>query len=99
MEKVWAAFFALVKPVSTMANPVCMNMTRKPVIRVHVMLIAILLCPTVSMTSIRVGLAASFTVTSAAVPVTAPVGSGPLGSAGTGAGAATAGDCVGAGAA
>ncbi len=43
MEKVWAAFLARVKPVSTMANPVCMNMTRKPVIRVHVMLIAILL--------------------------------------------------------
>ncbi len=48
-------------------------------IRVQTMLIAILLWPTVSITSASVGLAASFTATSAAVPVVAPVGSGPRG--------------------
>ncbi len=51
MEKVWAAFLARVKPVSTMANPACMNMTRKPQTRVQTMLMEILLWPTVSMTS------------------------------------------------
>ena len=86
IDIVCAAFFARVKPVSTIANPACMNMTRKPVSRVQTMLIAILLWPTVSMTSTSVGLAASFTATSAAVPVTAPVGSGPRG---VGAGAAS----------
>ncbi len=29
------AFFARVSPVSTIANPACMNMTRNPQIRVH----------------------------------------------------------------
>ena len=91
MEKVWAAFLARVKPVSTMANPVCMNMTRKPAIRVQTMLMEILLWPTVSITSARVGLAGSFTGTSAAVPVVAPVGSGPLGAAGAAGAGATAG--------
>src|SRR5438034_9719145 len=99
IDIVWAAFLARVKPVSTMANPACMNMTRKPVIRVQTMLMEILLWPTVSITSARVGLAGSFTGTSAAVPVTAPVGSGPLGSAGAATGAADAGDSAGVGAA
>src|SRR6266699_4672492 len=99
IENVWAAFLARVNPVSTIANPACMNMTRKPVMSVQTMLIEILLWPTVSMTSARVGFAGSFTGTSAAVPVTAPVGSGPLGSAGAAAGAAAAGDSAGAGAA
>ena len=40
MPKVWAAFLARVKPVSTMANPACMNITRKPVMSVHTKLIA-----------------------------------------------------------
>src|SRR5206468_1106949 len=68
-------------------------------IRVQTMLMEILLWPTVSITSARVGLAGSFTGTSAAVPVTAPVGSGPLGSAGAATGAADAGDSAGVGAA
>src|SRR6266581_2453225 len=37
---VCAAFLARVKPVSTMANPACMNITRKPVTRVHTKLMA-----------------------------------------------------------
>ena len=86
IDMVWAAFLARVKPVSTSANPACMNMTRKPVIRVQTMLMEILLWPTVSITSARAGFAASFTGTSAAVPVVAPVGSGPRG-VGAGAGA------------
>ena len=41
---VWAAFLARVNPISTRPNPAMdMNMTRKPVIRVHMMLIEILL--------------------------------------------------------
>src|SRR6186997_355539 len=79
MENVWAAFLARVKPVSTIANPVCMNMTRKPASRVHTKLMEILLWPTVSITSATVGFAGSLTGTSAAVPVMAPVGSGGLG--------------------
>src|SRR4029450_11316996 len=35
---VWAAFLARQSPVSTSANPACMNMTRKPVISVQIML-------------------------------------------------------------
>ena len=42
---VWPAFLARVKPVSAMANPACMNMTRKPHTRVQTMLMAIRLCP------------------------------------------------------
>src|SRR3954463_8320141 len=82
---VWAAFLARQKPVSTMAKPACMNMTRKPVSSVHMMLRATLLWPTVVITSGRVGAAASLVGTSLAVPVFSPVGSP---SAGTGAGAA-----------
>src|SRR5579884_3531040 len=40
MAKVWAAFLARVNPVSTIANPACMNITRKPVTSVHTKLIA-----------------------------------------------------------
>ena len=61
IDMVCAAFFARVKPVSTIAKPACMNMTRKPATSVQTMLIAILLWPTVSITSVSVGLAASFT--------------------------------------
>src|SRR6516162_6860376 len=45
MAIVCATFFFCVNPVSTSANPACMNITRNPVIRVHIMLMAILLCP------------------------------------------------------
>ena len=30
IDMVWAAFLARMRPVSTSANPACMNMTRKP---------------------------------------------------------------------
>ena len=52
-----------------------MNMTRKPATRVQTMLMAILLWPTVSITSASCGFAASFTGTSLAPPVVAPLGS------------------------
>jgi hypothetical protein len=90
IDMVCAAFFARVKPVSTIAKPACMNITRKPVSSVHMMLIETLLWPTVSITSISVGFAASFTGTSEALPVVAPVGSG----AGAAAGAASGACCA-----
>src|SRR6185503_6523114 len=99
MENVWAAFLARVKPVSTIANPVCMNMTRKPASKVHTKLMEILLWPTVSITSAIVGFAGSLTGTSAAVPVMAPVGSGGLGVAAAAGAATGAVDAVAAGAA
>src|SRR5262249_24559138 len=68
-------FFARQKPVSSIAKPACMNMTRKPVISVHTMLMAILLCPAVSNASNKAGLPASLTGTSLAVPVALPLGS------------------------
>src|SRR5260370_24603541 len=43
---VWLAFLTRVKPVSTIANPACMNMTRNPVTSVQTKLMAILFCPT-----------------------------------------------------
>ena len=52
MLMVCAAFFAREKPVSTMAKPACMNMTRKPASSVQTKLMATLLWPTVSMTSV-----------------------------------------------
>ena len=42
---VWLAFLARQRPVSTIAKPACMNMTRKPVISVQTKLIAILFWP------------------------------------------------------
>ena len=42
---VWLAFLARHRPVSTMANPACMNITRKPVISVQTKLMAILFWP------------------------------------------------------
>ena len=56
IDIVWAAFFARVKPVSTIAKPACMNITRKPARSVHTKLMAILLWPTVSITSDSVGI-------------------------------------------
>src|SRR5262249_22855549 len=87
MDMVWAAFFARVKPVSTIAKPACMNITRKPVSSVQTMLIAILLWPTTAITSGSVGFLASLTGTSAAVPVFSPVGSGTGAAAAAAAGA------------
>src|SRR5882762_9333270 len=92
---VWATFLALVKPVSTRANPACMNMTRKPVTSVHIMLIETLLWPTTSASSASVGLPASLAVTSPMPRVAVPLvwgfeggGSGvaAAGAAGAGAG-------------
>src|SRR5436309_2619814 len=40
---VWAAFLARVNPVSTMAKPACMNITRKPATSVQTKLIATVL--------------------------------------------------------
>src|SRR2546426_1841639 len=91
---VCATFFARVKPVSTSANPACMNMTRKPVNSVHMMLIETRLWPAKSATSSRVGLPAVFAVTSLIPPVAVPAGSGfdggGAGAAAGGAGAARA---------
>ena len=39
IDMVWAAFLARMSPVSTIANPACMNMTRKPAISVQTKLI------------------------------------------------------------
>ena len=41
MPIVWATFFARVRPVSTSANPACMNITRKPVTSVQTMFSAV----------------------------------------------------------
>src|SRR5207244_10715787 len=43
MVIVGAAFFARVKPVSTIAKPACMNITRNPATSVHTKLIATVL--------------------------------------------------------
>src|SRR2546427_6514325 len=40
MVMVWAAFLARVNPVSTIAKPACMNITRNPATNVHTKLIA-----------------------------------------------------------
>src|SRR5438094_2335745 len=86
---VCATFFARVKPVSTSANPACMNMTRKPVNRVHMMLMETRLWPAKSATSSSVGLPAVLAVTSPMPPVAVPAGSGfDGGGAGAAAGAA-----------
>src|SRR5258707_1854701 len=42
----WAALFARHRPVSTKANPACMNITKKPVTSVQTMFIETLLCAT-----------------------------------------------------
>src|ERR1700682_1322553 len=90
---VWAAFLARQSPVSTMANPACMNMTRKPVISVQTKLMAILSWPTWFTRSLIVTpFWPSLTAMSLAVPVSAPSGS-PLALAsalGTGAAATSA---------
>ena len=72
---VWAAFLARQNPVSTMAKPACMNMTRKPASSVQTMLIDDLVVADGVHHLGQVGAAGFFTGTSLAVPVVAPVGS------------------------
>src|SRR5437879_4970797 len=52
-----AAFLARHKPVSTKAKPACMNMTKKPVTKVHITLIETLLWATFWINSSFVGFA------------------------------------------
>jgi hypothetical protein len=73
---VWATFLALVRPVSTMAKPACINMTRNPASRVHIIFIATLLWPTASATSCAVGAPGVTEGISKALPVLTPLGSG-----------------------
>src|SRR6266850_5576500 len=75
MAIVCATFFALVNPVSTIANPACINITRNPVMSVHMMLIDILAWPATSATSLIVGSPGLTAGTSLMVPVPAPEGS------------------------
>ena len=75
MANVWAAFLARVNPVSTMAKPACMNITKNPVMSVHTKLIA-----TVFAAAAALAARASESVASAAgaagIPC-APSASGP----------------------
>src|SRR4029450_11619927 len=66
----WAAFFLRQKPVSTSANPACMNIPRKPATSVQVKLMAILFLPAASLTGV-----AWSTPMSDEAPVTSPQGS------------------------
>src|SRR5204863_7517909 len=73
---VWLAFLARHRPVSTIAKPACMNITRKPVIRVHTKLIATLFWPAWLTRSPMVRpFLLSLTTTSDTVPVSDPSGS------------------------
>src|SRR6266849_4259662 len=73
---VWFAFLARHRPVSTMANPACINMTKKPVTRVQTKLIAILFCPAwFTKSPMESPFLLSLTVTSLALPVSEPSGS------------------------
>src|SRR5437867_12512297 len=84
---VWLEFFARASPVSTMANPACMNMTRKPVTSVQTKFVAIRFWPTAFTTSAIVKpFFASLTGISAAVPVIVPAGSPAALSSGFGTG-------------
>src|SRR5216117_2988296 len=84
---VWLAFFARANPVSTIANPACMNMTRKPVTKVQTKLVAMRFWPTALTTSAIVSpFFGSPTGMSAAVPVTVPAGSPAAFSSGLGVG-------------
>src|SRR5262245_5027583 len=84
---VWLAFFARASPVSTIANPACMNMTRKPVTSVQTKLVAMRFWPTALTTSWTVRpFLGSLTGMSAAVPVSVPAGSPAAFSSGFGVG-------------
>ena len=84
---VWAAFLARQRPVSTIAKPACMNITRKPASKVHTMLIEIKLWAMRSYRSALVSLpGTSFPFSGvpsppglAQTPAAAPVGSGQVG--------------------
>ena len=75
MAMVCAAFLARVNPVSTSANPACMNMTRKPVSNTQTKLMLMVFLPIWAPSSSNVGLPATFAVTSLIVPVAVPDGS------------------------
>src|SRR5262249_26430193 len=84
---VWLAFLARHNPVSTMANPACMNMTRNPVTSVQTKFVAIRLWPTALTTSSSVSpFFMSATGMSAAVPVMVPAASPAAFSSGFGVG-------------
>ena len=74
MAMVWPAFLARVKPVSAMANPACMNMTKNPQTSVQTTLIAIRFLPTTSATLAASGSDASIILISSALgaPAEAP---------------------------
>src|SRR5258708_1963371 len=73
---VWFAFLARHRPVSTMANPACINMTKNPLTRVQTKLIAILFCPAwFTKSPMESPFLLSLTVTSLALPVSEPSGS------------------------
>src|SRR5258708_27493819 len=73
---VWLAFLARHRPVSTIAKPACMNITRKPVTKVQTKLIAMRFWPAWFTVSASVTpLVASAGTTSLIVPVLVPPGS------------------------
>src|SRR5262245_22211078 len=82
---VWLAFLARASPVSTIANPACMNMTRKPVMSVHTKLVATRFWPSIVTTSPTISpFLGSAIGMSAAVPVMVPAGSPAAFSSGLG---------------
>src|ERR1700675_1236010 len=86
---VWLAFFARANPVSTIAKPACMNMTRKPVTSVHTKFVAIRLAPTAFTTSVIVRPALGSAIgMSAGLPVIVPPGAPAALSSGLGVGMA-----------
>src|SRR5512140_294277 len=89
MVTVWAAFLARVKPVSTMAKPACMNMTRNPATRVQTMLMELVLSATALATSSSFGGAASAMSIAAIAKVMALLEQGKLGGASATAGPAS----------
>src|SRR4051794_36369627 len=94
MPIVWATFLARVSPVSTRANPACMNMTKNPVINVQKMLTAIFRLLTswaiVASVTLSLSLVSAAVVLAPVYP--APVESGPVGATvGSGAAVAAAG--------
>src|SRR5690349_19942836 len=80
---VWLAFLARQSPVSTIAKPACMNMTRKPQTSVHTKLMATLFCPiwlamSAMVSPLALGVLSvigSATATSETLPVRPPSGS------------------------
>jgi hypothetical protein len=82
MAKVCPAFFARHMPVSTIAKPACMNMTKKPVTIAQTMLIENRLCAMRSYRSPVVSAEGTSPLPSPAgvaqTPAAAPVGSGQV---------------------